>query len=204
MELNKLFQEYGLIDVCSLDPTIKVDLRYATCSNFTHKQLYPKNISAYCEPSLAKAIAATSQCLHQLYPNLYIVIYDAARPLSVQRHMFDLVKGTESQRYIADPYGPFSGGFHNYGMAVDMALCNADGEMLDFGTGFDSFSTIAHVGNEQQMVRDGIITPQAYANRMLLYHITALQGMLPYAYEWWHYQIHQNEEDKQRFLLLDF
>ena len=45
---------------------------------------------------------------------------------------------------------------------------------------------------------------EAYRNRMLLYYVTSCNGMLPYEYEWWHFQIEQNEEDKLKHRLLEF
>lgn len=72
------------------------------------------------------------------------------------------------------------------------------------GTGFDYFAQEAHAGNEQSMVRNGVISMEAYRNRMLLYYVTSCNGMLPYEYEWWHFQIEQNEEDKLKHRLLEF
>lgn len=87
---------------------------------------------------------------------------------------------------------------------MDIAIVDEQGKMLDFGTGYDSFSELAHPGNEAVLVNKGLISMQAYENRMLLYYITAKQGLLPYEFEWWHYQLVQRDEDKQRYRLLDF
>lgn len=198
------YAEYGLVDIASIDPSIKVELKYGTTDNFMHLVMYSMSDRAFAEENLARAVSAAQQLLKTINPSLSIIVYDAARPISIQRMMFDSVKGTPSERYVANPYDKIRGGYHNYGLAVDIAIVDEQGKMLDFGTGYDSFSELAHPGNEAVLVNKGLISMQAYENRMLLYYITAKQGLLPYEFEWWHYQLVQRDEDKQRYRLLDF
>ena len=198
------YAEYGLVDIASIDPSIKVELKYGTTDNFMHRVMYSMSDRAFAEENLARAVSAAQQLLKTINPSLSIIVYDAARPISIQRMMFDSVKGTPSERYVANPYDKIRGGYHNYGLAVDIAIVDEQGKMLDFGTGYDSFSELAHPGNEAVLVNKGLISMQAYENRMLLYYITAKQGLLPYEFEWWQYQLVQRDEDKQRYRLLDF
>ena len=198
------YAEYGLVDIASIDPSIKVELKYGTTDNFMHRVMYSMSDRAFAEENLARAVSAAQQLLKTINPSLSIIVYDAARPISIQRMMFDSVKGTPSERYVANPYDKIRGGYHKYGLAVDIAIVDEQGKMLDFGTGYDSFSELAHPGNEAVLVNKGLISMQAYENRMLLYYITAKQGLLPYEFEWWHYQLVQRDEDKQRYRLLDF
>jgi D-alanyl-D-alanine dipeptidase len=201
--MNDKFIKYGLIDILSLDSSIRVDLKYATPNNFMGKALYP-NIGAYFIPELAKAIAAAQKTLKTIVPSYSLTILDAARPISIQKAMYDKVKGTTSEKYIANPYGRYAGGFHNYGMAVDLTISDIDGKTLDLGSNFDEFSDKAHVGNEYELFRKKIISKEAYTNRMLLYYIMSSNNLYPYPYEWWHYQIYLEEESKMNFKLLDF
>ena len=198
------YAEYGLVDIASIDPSIKVELKYGTTDNFMHRVMYSMSDRAFAEENLARAVSAAQQLLKTINPSLSMIVYDAARPISIQRMMFDSVKGTPSERYVANPYDKIRGGYHNYGLAVDIAIVDEQGKMLDVGTGYDSFSELAHPGNEAVLVNKGLISMQAYENRMLLYYITAKQGLLPYEFEWWHYQLVQRDEDKQRYRLLDF
>lgn len=200
-----MMRSYGLFNLQELDPTIRSDVRYATSENFTGIILYKEKFGLYAEPNLARAICKANAELNAMLPGHSIVVFDAARPLTIQKQMFDIVKGTSSERYVANPYNnDFPGGFHNYGMAVDLSICNSEGQLLDMGTDFDSFSGLAHVGNERNLMKDGIITPGAYANRMLLYSIMGRQNLLPHPFEWWHYQLEQNELDKYQHVVLDF
>ena len=198
------FREYELVDILSIRPDIKTDIKYATTDNFTGKILYSEDVGVYTEPVLAEAVAKAQETLKSINENYSLVIFDAARPISVQKEMFDLVKGTTSERFIANPYGEFAGGFHNYGMAVDVAIIDDKGNMLDFGTGYDSFEDIAHSGGEAELAKRGLLSLEAYENRQLLYYVMGKHGMLPYAYEWWHFQLTYNESDKLKFKLLNF
>lgn len=200
----KKYNDYGLVNVSALQPSIKIDIKYATTDNFTGKILYTEDVGAYAEPALAKAVAQAQETLKSIDKDLSIVIFDAARPISVQKDMFEVVRGTESERFVANPYGEFAGGFHNYGMAVDVAIVDKNGDMLDFGTGYDSFEDIAHSGGEAELVKNGLLSFEAYNNRQLLYYVMGKHGMLPYAYEWWHFQLTYKESDKAKYKLLDF
>lgn len=200
----KLHEEYDLIDILSLQPSIKKDIKYMTPNNFSGKILYDEDLGLYCEPALANAVAKAQEDLKSINKDLSLVIFDAARPMSVQKEMFEMVRGTKNERFIANPYGEYAGGFHNYGMAVDVAIVDKNGAMLDFGTDYDCFEDVAHSGNEAEMVKCGKLSIEAYQNRTLLYYVMGKNGMLPYTYEWWHFQITYNENDKLKFKLLDF
>lgn len=204
IDIDSKIRLYGLLNLQEIDPTIQADIRYATTNNFTGIVLYKERFGLYAEAGLASAICRASVNLNKILPGYRIVVFDAARPLNIQKQMFDLVKGTPSEKYIANPYDDFPGGFHNYGMAVDLSICDSNGNLLDMGTDFDSFSELAHVGDERNMLKDKLITPDAYANRMLLYSLMGRENLLPHPFEWWHYQLEQNESDKNRHTILDF
>lgn len=204
IDIDKKMQAFGLLNLQDLDPTIGADIRYATRDNFTGNILYEEKFGLYAEEKLAKAICIANADLAAMLPGYHIVVFDAARPLSIQKKMFDLVKGTPSERYIANPYDEFPGGFHNYGMAVDLSIADDDGRLLDMGTDFDSFSELAHVGDERNLMAKRLISMQAYANRMLLYSIMGRHGLLPHQFEWWHYQLEQDESDKTKHPILDY
>jgi len=203
-DIDEKLQDCGLLNLQELDPSIKADIRYSTPDNFTGAVLYDKPFGIYTEPKLANAICAASRDLQIINPGYSLVVFDAARPLNIQKHMFDMVKGTSFERYVANPYGSIPGGFHNYGMAIDLSICDSEGRELDMGTGFDSFSYLAHVGNERNLRIKGKLSQYAYANRMLLYYIMGKHGLLPHPNEWWHYQLEQCEIDKNNHILLDF
>lgn len=198
------FIKYGLVDVNSLDPTIEVNLKYASNDNFVGENVYGDLRKAYLEQELADCVSRVQKHLKELYPGYSLVIFDAARPFSVQQRMFQLVQGTPQAIYVADPDTSHKGGFHNYGMAVDLSIVDEEGKLLDMGTSFDYFGEEAHVGSEVTLVKKNKISREAYRNRMLLYYLMGDEGLLPYEFEWWHYQLYIHESDKKKFSLLDF
>ncbi len=202
--IDNLFEKAGLVDIQRLDASIVAWLKYATADNFVGKVLYHEKFGIYAEPRLAHAVAKVSGDLHRLYPGYNLVVLDAARPVSVQKEMFDLVAGTPYERYIADPYSRWKGGFHNFGMAVDISIADNNGDLLDMGSGFDEFCELSHVGSEYRLFMEGKLSAEAYKNRMLLYALTSANSLMPYPYEWWHYQIDLDEDAKLSFELLDF
>ena len=83
-------------------------------------------------------------CLMQLEQQLaerqlILVIYDAFRPLAVQKFMYEFAP-TYLKPYIAPPPQPESKrGFHPRGVAIDCYLTDLKGKMLAFPTEPDAF-----------------------------------------------------------------
>ena len=202
--INREMERLGLIDIQKVVPTILSDVRYATPNNFTGKVLYKTSFGLYAVEALAKALEEMSAWMSRHFPEYKIVIFDAARPLSVQREMFDLVKNTSFESYIYNPYGKIPGGFHNYGLALDLTLADSRGNLLDMGSEYDFFGTLSHSGKERELLEDGQITPEAYSNRLLLFSIAGRAGLFPHPQEWWHFQMSYDEDSKNNFPLLDF
>lgn len=202
--INQKLESYGLVDIKHLAPKILSDIRYSTPNNFTGKILYRESFGLYAVPPLAQAIADICKWIEKNIPNYQLMLFDAARPLSVQKEMFEIVRGSALEPYIANPNGDISGGFHNYGLAVDMTLADSHGKLLDMGTDYDFFGVESHSFTEQYLFEKGKISPTALANRYLLYSIAGRFGLLPHPKEWWHFQFSYSEESKKPYQLLDF
>lgn len=112
----------GLVNVGRMDPTLKIDLMYTRADNFTGKVLYEDLQKAYLHPEAAKALLQAQKRLKELYPGYSLIIYDAARPMSVQQKMWNVVKGTSQNIYVSNPAR--GGGLHNYGLAVDVSIAD--------------------------------------------------------------------------------
>ena len=193
-------KEYGLVDIATLDKSIIVDMKYATTDNFVGKNMYGDFKKAYFRPEIARAIVRVQAALRKYNPRYSLIIYDASRPQSVQRTMYDIVKNTPYRRYVAKPN---RGGHHNFGIAVDISIA-CDGVPLDMGTGFDSFSVVSHIDNENMLLKTGKLSKQAYENRQLLRRLMRAQGFTTYRREWWHFQQYEINYARQHFRLLDF
>jgi len=177
-------EEQGLINIHNLDPTILVNLKYATTDNFTKTILYDSLDEAYLHPLAAEKLVKAQNLLKELHPEYSLLVYDAVRPLSVQRKMFDAVKGTNQQAYVANPDRT---GMHNYGMAVDLTICDASGIPLDMGTPFDYFGKAAGINQEEQLIMEGILSRQQINNRKLLRTVMTGAGFITIRGEWWHF-----------------
>lgn len=199
---DSLMRANGMVDIQQVAPDIRVDLKYATKDNFIGANMYGKLRRAYLHPNLAKALARAQKALTKEHPGYCFLIYDAARPQSVQRRMYQAVAGTPKKIYVA---APERGGRHNYGVAVDLTIVDASGKPLDMGSPFDHFGEEAHLGNEEARVRAGIFNKVVPANRSLMRRLLGAEGLCPYDKEWWHYQEQMPmSEVRKRYQLLSF
>ncbi|MFQ7386744.1 MAG: M15 family metallopeptidase [Alistipes sp.] len=107
------------------------------------------------------------------------------RVRSGQRQMYELVKGTPNQVYVADGT---RGGRHNYGVAVDVTLLDETGAPVDMGTPVDFFGDEAHTGNEPALAAEGRISAEASPQPPAARKRDAPSGLVPYRREWWHYE----------------
>ena len=196
------FKEYGLVDIADVDPTIKVELKYSTTDNFTGVNMYGDLTQAYMLPEIAESLKRVQQNLKALHPEYSLLVYDAARPFSIQRFMFSLVEGTRNSVYVANPSR--GGGMHNYGAAVDLTITDQNGRPLDMGSPFDSFIAASHTGNEAELVRRGLITAEAARNRALLTGLMKAEGFGQDPNEWWHFQKYTLAYLRNIYKLLDF
>lgn len=206
--------QYGLVDVQTLDEEIGVELKYATEDNFVGKNMYGTLKKAYLLPHFAKRVVQAQRILREQHPDYSLLIYDAARPLSVQREMRQAVEGTPYTVYVADGT---RGGRHNYGVAVDLTIVDGKGKPLDMGAEFDDFTQKAWVGEKnafslaeykayvEMLRRKGLISDEAARNRTLLLEIMDSVGLRPYVREWWHYQEKISmPATRERYKLLEF
>lgn len=151
----------------------------------------------YAREGVAKRLIEASHLL----PNGYkLKIYDAWRPFSVQKELFDsysrfLVAKNPSlkddyERLVnltlefvsyptEDEYAPF---VHATGGAVDLTIVDENGNELDMGTKFDDFTDKAHTDYFEHS--DEV---QIKQNRRLLYAVMTSCGFTNFPCEWWHY-----------------
>ena len=177
----------GFVDIREVDSTIQVSLMYAQADNFTGKVLYNDLREAYLHPKAAQALAKAQHLLKTSHPELSLKVFDAARPMHIQQKMWDTVAGTPKNIYVSNPKN--GGGLHNYGLAVDVSILDADGQPLDMGTPVDHLGPEANIGQEAQLVSQGKLTEDARQNRLLLRHVMRQAGFRALPSEWWHFNL---------------
>jgi len=183
-ELNMM--SAGMVDVQKMSPDILVELKYSTVDNVWKSDLYGNLTKAYLHVTAAERLLKAQQILNDEKPNYRLLIYDAARPASVQKIMWETLNVAPGIKhwYIANPV---RGSLHNYGMAVDITIVGADGTPLDMGTNFDFFGHPAYSGMEKYYLQTGQLNQEQYENRIYLSNLMRRAGFTPSSTEWWHY-----------------
>ena len=189
-------QDAGLIDIQDMDSTIRVELKYAGSDNFLDTNVYGELQKAYLRIEAAAMLSLAQEKLQELKPGYSLLVYDAARPVSVQERMWDLVVGTAEQNYVASPG---TGSLHNYGAAVDLTICQPDGSPLDMGTPFDHFGRESQPRHESSHLKSGALTPEQIENRKLLRKVMASGGFKGIPTEWWHFNAYPLDYVKRNF-----
>ena len=170
---GRTLENSGFIEVKKLDPSIRIDIRYATDSNFTHQKLYPV-AKCYLRLEAAESLRAVQRDLKKI--GLGLKVLDGYRPLSVQEKMWKILPDTN---YVANPA---VGSRHNRGTAVDVTLVDSLGHELQMPTGFDNFTDMAH--------RDYMNLPEnVIKNRELLDQLMERHGFVGLSTEWWHFDL---------------
>lgn len=159
-------------DVAVLEPSVRVELRYATPDNFMHRAVYPKSARCYLRVPVAEKLKAVQRDLQAM--GLGLKLYDCYRPLSVQKILWEVMP---DERYVARPD---KGSRHNRGAAVDLTLTDKDGRELPMPTAYDAFDERAH--------RDYMkLPPELIKNRQRLEAAMVKRGFVPLPTEWWHF-----------------
>jgi D-alanyl-D-alanine dipeptidase len=201
-DLDDHMKNAGMVDVYEMDSTIMVNLMYSHPDNFTGVVLYNNLNRAYLHPVAAKALVKASEELRRLHPGYRLLIRDAARPMSTQRRMYEVVQGTPQAPYVSNPKN--GGGLHNYGLAVDITIADECGNELPMGTPVDHLGKEANIDREEFLVKSGVISETERQNRLLLRRVMKFAGFTPLKSEWWHFNFVSRATAKAKYKRLDF
>lgn len=179
---------------------LAVDLKYATGDNAFGRNLYGDFNRAYLHPLAAGKLSAAVADLAAHRPGLRLVLLDALRPRSVQRLLWETVKGTDFQKFVADPE---TGSIHNYGFAVDVTLAGPDGAWLDMGTAYDDFTDLAQPRHEEAFLSQGRLAARQVGNRWLLRKVMEGAGFIHLPLEWWHFDALPKAEVKSGYAMVE-
>jgi D-alanyl-D-alanine dipeptidase len=166
-----------LVDVRSVDPTIQVDLRYATADNFTGAPLPGyEAMHALLRRQAAAALGRVQARLRG--KGLGLRVFDAYRPVRASRAMVDWAERTGRQGLLESGYIA-ERSRHNLGIAVDLTMVQrATGTEVPMGTTFDNFTAAARSGNA---------SGEALRNRQILAEAMKSEGFRPHGGAWWHF-----------------
>jgi len=163
-----------LVELRTLDSTIKYDIRYATTNNFMSAVFY-RSAHAYMQRPAAESLVRVNKKLKAFGYGL--LIHDSYRPWYVTKMFWDATPD-DKKIFVANPE---SGSRHNRGCAVDLTLYDLDtGAVVEMVGGYDEMTDRSfpdYVGG----------TSQQRWHRELLRRSMEAEGYTVYEAEWWHY-----------------
>jgi D-alanyl-D-alanine dipeptidase len=168
------FRATDLVEIIKLDPTIKLDIRYATKNNFLGRPVY-KQARAFLQRPAAEALVRINQALRK--QGYGLIIHDGYRPWYVTKLFWDITP-EDKKIFVADPT---KGSRHNRGCAVDLSLFDLKtGLEVTMPSEYDEMTERAHINYacasaEPKRLRD------------LLRAGMEADGFTVYEPEWWHY-----------------
>lgn len=168
------FLKPDLVELVRLDPTLRLDIRYATANNFLGRPVYTE-ARAFLQRPAAEALRRINRRLRR--KGYGLVIFDGYRPWSVTKIFWDATP--EAKRaFVADPR---LGSRHNRGCAVDLTLFDLKtGRPLSMPSDYDDFSERAHPNYQGGR-------PEERRNRDMLRAAMESEGFTVYENEWWHF-----------------
>lgn len=175
----------ALVDLRLHLPNAQYELLFATERNVIGKPLYARAIPLFQKESLPKL----KKAFDTFHKDGYILkVYDAYRPISVQRRLFSVV---QNSHWIANPDTTASN--HNRGCAVDISLVDAaTGVELDFPTPMHTFTADAARNSDSW-------TDEQRANVDYMTEVMKRSGFSSIKSEWWHYA----DTNKNRYMTTD-
>ena len=181
-ELEKFCQEndFILVDEETLRKEgMYKNFVYATDNNFVGKAVYPEDMPIIMNKEVWNKLTKMNDVLK--LKGKSITIYDAYRPIQIQRLFWDYfyeVPGYNDETLVANPdkYGT-----HNIKInAIDMFITNIDGTYLELPCEFDDFSEKANIYYDK-------CSKEAMKNRDLLIDTAKKYGLIVNESEWWHF-----------------
>jgi zinc D-Ala-D-Ala dipeptidase len=182
------FRQADLAEIVKLDPTIHLDVRYATANNFTSRPVYTQ-ARAFLQRPAAEALVRVSRSLRE--QGYGLLVFDGYRPWSVTKHFWEITpKDKREKGFVANPA---KGSKHNRGAAVDLSMYDlAAGREVVMPSAYDEFSDRAdpdYTGG----------SPEERARRDLLRAEMEREGFTVDPGEWWHF----NYKGWEQYPILD-
>ncbi len=163
-----------LVELTTLDPTIKLDIRYASTNNFMSSVFYSQARAFLQRPAAEALVRAHKNLTNHGYG---LLIHDGYRPWYVTKMFWE---GTPNDKhdFVANPA---NGSRHNRGCAVDLSLYDlATEKPIKMVSGYDEFSERAYPNYQ------GGTSLQRW-HRELLRQAMEEQGFRVNEVEWWHF-----------------
>lgn len=163
-----------LVELTTLDSTIKLEIRYATTTNFLGSRMYTQARAFMQRPAAEAVVRASRQLRKQGYG---LLIHDAYRPWYVTKIFWDATPA-DKKWLVANPA---HGSLHNRGCAVDLTLYD-----LKTGKPIEMVSTYDESTDRAYADYPGGTSLQRW-HRALLRSTMEAEGFSANPQEWWHF-----------------
>lgn len=182
----RTFRETDLVELVTLDPTIRLDVRYAGKNNEFGRPFYSE-ARVFLQRPAAESVVRVNRALKA--KGYGLLVFDGYRPWSVTKQLWDLTPA-EKKVFVANPK---NGSRHNRGGAVDLTLYDlSTGREADMGGVYDEMTARSYVTYDKG-------PKDALARRELLNGAMGDEGFFVYAFEWWHF----DWKDFREYAVLD-
>ena len=168
------FLPTDLVELTKLDPTIKLEIRYATTENFAGAVFYSQ-AKAFMQRPATEAVVRANKKLRGLGYGL--LVHDAYRPWYVTKVFWEAMPD-DKKIFVADPS---NGSRHNRGAAVDITLYD-----LKTGKPVEMVSTYDETTDRAYADYPGGTSLQRW-HRKLLRDAMESEGFTVFPFEWWHF-----------------
>lgn len=168
------FLPSDLVELKKLDPTIKLDIRYATSNNLFGTVFYSQP-RAFLQRAPAEALVRINRKLKA--SGYGLLVHDGYRPWYVTKVFWDATPD-DKKLFVADPS---QGSRHNRGAAVDLSLYD-----LKTGKPVEMVSTYDETTDRAYPDYPGGTSLQRW-QRNLLRSAMEADGFTVYEAEWWHF-----------------
>jgi D-alanyl-D-alanine dipeptidase len=176
------FLPTDLVELRKLDPTIKLEIRYATRNNLFGTVFYSQ-ARAFLQRPAAEAVVRANRKLKA--SGYGLLVHDGYRPWYVTKVFWDATPD-DKKLFVADPA---KGSRHNRGCAVDITLYD-----LKTGKAVEMVSTYDETTDRAYPNYPGGTSLQRW-HRELLRSAMEAEGFTVFEAEWWHFDY----KDWQRY-----
>jgi D-alanyl-D-alanine dipeptidase len=178
------FRATDLVELTKLDPTIRLEIRYATTNNFLGTRFYSEPRAFMQRPAAGAVVRANRKLKTYGYG---LLIHDAYRPWYITKVFWDATPD-DKKIFVADPA---KGSRHNRGCAVDLTLYDLRTKRL-----VEMVSTYDETTARAYPDYPGGTSLQRW-HRKLLRDAMEAEGFTVYSAEWWHFDY----QDWQKYLI---
>ena len=163
-----------LVDITTLDSTIRLDIRYAGTNNFLGEPLY-EQARAFLQRPAAEALVRANRVLRQF--GYALLVHDAYRPWYVTKIFWEATP--TAQRWLVA--NAAQGSKHNRGAAVDLTLYDLETRKpVEMPSTYDEATVRARADYP-----GGTSLQRHY--REILRRVMVHEGFEPNPSEWWHF-----------------